>query len=340
MSEKETLPCRYKLLRYIEGYAVDMVASYQDGRWGYLNYKNGDTLIPFVHRKITDLPSPTRALYKKPIKHYPEALQAVFSRPDTITTLDLSFLDLPFIPVEIGACKNLKEINLEGNDFETLPNEFFNLPKLERLYLGSNAKLVDFDKRFARLKNLKTLVIGGITQSGRETFSMSNLRFNENLSQLKSMRALRIVGYLKSDSIPSFVYELPNLKYLSVELRNLRNIRYDLSKLSCKDSLEYLKLANIDDLNNWNANIHKFPNLEEISMNVTEISDGFKSILKIPKLKIIYITSHSRIGDGNYYQINTIMDYTLNRDIMTTAQRQEAIAKWNAYFNKEQSGNE
>ncbi|MCB2196598.1 MAG: WG repeat-containing protein [Bacteroidetes bacterium] len=335
MKEKETLPCNYELLRYVEHNGVEMVASYQDGHWGYLNYKNGDTLIPFVHREITDLPAPSRTFYKNPIKQYPEALQPVFNQPDTLKELDLSFLDLSFIPNEIGNCKNLRTLNLEGNNYTTFPDSFFELSKLENLYLGGNSKLLDFDERFIRLTNLKTLVIGGITQSGRETYSMSNLRFSKKLSELKSIRELRIVGYLKNDSIPSFVYELPNLNYLSVELRNLRNIRYDLSKLSCKDSLVDFNLANIDNLDNWNANIHKFPNLEEFSMNVTEMNDGFESIMKIPRLREIYITSHSRIGDGNYYQVNTVMDYTLNMDVMTTEQRKEAIAKWDAYFNKE-----
>ena len=54
------------------------------------------------------------------------------------TTVELRYMGLTSLPVEIGNLVNLQHLNLENNQLTSLPVEIGNLVNLQQLYLGIN----------------------------------------------------------------------------------------------------------------------------------------------------------------------------------------------------------
>ncbi len=328
---KQLLPCKYELLKRGEGDWVEILASKQNGKWGYLNYQNGDTLIPFEHSRFEDLPKPSQNFYKNPMTEYPEKLNVFFQNPDTITQIDLSNCKLSFIPTEIGRCTHAIKANLEGNNFPELPDEFFNLTQLEKLYMGDNPKFTEFDARFSQLKNLTSLVVGRKTSYGSYTYSNRTYTFNTSLSSLKNLETLVLVGFFDYDSLPEFAYQLPKLSYLECKTYSLTPINIDLKRLQCKKTITELNLGFINNLKNWDTEILQFSNLKELTLIIVHMHDPITWIMDLPKLQDIYVKGYTKIQDSEYFQGETLMDYSLNTKPMTLEQRKEAIDTWNKF---------
>jgi Leucine-rich repeat (LRR) protein len=129
------------------------------------------------------------------------------------------------IPMEIGFLKNLKVLDLSGNDFTSLPKSFSELNHLEELFLNDE-KYLQFDK------NKKTL----------------NLPKN-----------LRIL-HLEDDNLnylPKEVYELKNLESLFLNHNNFIEVPKDLEGLKNLRQLDFHdnKIpAQLRDLNHQNQN--------------------------------------------------------------------------------------
>jgi Leucine-rich repeat (LRR) protein len=129
------------------------------------------------------------------------------------------------IPMEIGFLKNLKVLDLSGNDFTSLPKSFSELNHLEELFLNDE-KYLQFDK------NKKTLNLP------------KNLRIlhleDDNLSNL-----------------PKEVYDLQNLESLFLNHNNFIEVPKDLEGLKNLRQLDFHdnKIpAQLRDLNHQNQN--------------------------------------------------------------------------------------
>jgi hypothetical protein len=137
---------------------------------------------------------------------------------------------------------------------------------------------------------------------------------------------LVISAYLPENRIPDFVNYLPNLEYLEINSRSSKPLQYDLSKLVCKSTLKKISLHTVDNLKNWDAYIEDFLNLEKFTMTIKDMKDGLGT-----KLSDIFIKSLTKVEGTTYYEVDHVLDYSLNSGIMTTEQRKEAIEKWHKH---------
>ena len=112
--------------------------------------------------------------------------------------------------------KNLKVLDLSGNDFKVLPSSFSNLTNLEELYLNDE-KFIEFDKNIlilSALPNLKTL---HMENDGLETLP-------PGMNQLNNLEFL----YLNNNQFKQFPIQLKDLKRL--EYLNLNENKFDLPR--------------------------------------------------------------------------------------------------------------
>lgn len=332
---RQLLRAKYELLKYVNNEGVEMLASKQDGKWGYLNYQNGDTLIPFEFDRFQDLPVPSNKFYKTPLKVYPEKLKMLLQKPDTITVIDLSDCKLPFIPNEIGQCTKAMVANLEENEFSELPDAFFNLKNLETIYIGDNTKFRNYDKRFANLTNLKTLVIGRRYGYRGYTYNSSRYEFSPELKKLSKLQHFELVGTEYNASIPEFIYHLPNLKTLILEPVYLTPLSVDLNKLSCINSLEKLSLGNINQMQNINENIQKLTKLADLSLKILDINDSFSGLQHAKNIHHLEVIGCLNT-EGNTYMCYEIINlYGEDKKPLSPEQKNEAIEAWNAFISRQ-----
>jgi hypothetical protein len=312
-----------------------MVAVRSGEKWGYLHYETGDTLVPIEHHSFEALPTPSRDIYDHPMRKYPSSILAIIENPAAQIEIDLRDLDLAYIPKEIGKCSNAKKINLEGNQFSSLPAEFFNLHQLEKLYLGDNTSFRTFGKEFAQLKQLQTLIIGRKTSYGGYHITSSSFHFDPALAELKSLKFLVVNCMFDYDSLPNFIYSLPNLEYLEVVTPYLSegNLQFDLNKMSCKETLTELSLGIIEDMAVLEPTLKQFKHIEELSLKTLITSASPKVIFSLPTLKDIYLIVFYKDEKDSYYG-STVLDYSTNDGPMSQEQKQEAMEKWKIFVNK------
>ena len=311
-----------------------------DDKWAYIGTEKGDTLIPFVHKAIKDLPRPSSYFYKHPMKEYPEKLKKIIENPQDITEIDLSRLGLTYLPQELGKCVNAKSVNLEGNKLSRLPDSFFDLQNLEELYLGSNPGLHEFDQRFAKLSNLKVLYIGAINGYGSTSYSRDSYIFSDELSKLQNLKKLSIFGNFNSDgNIPAFIYQLPNLTYLSFDgFFGYEYDKMDIGKLKCRDSLKVLSIETMESFENMNESMKFFPKLEEVyiqTYNHKQTPLWINDLPALHQVKIVYYTP-SKTTEGRYIgeeAVSVYGDY-YGDNVMTTQDRNKALKQWSDYLKK------
>jgi Leucine-rich repeat (LRR) protein len=111
------------------------------------------------------------------------------------------------LPEEIGKLKNLKVLDLSGNDFKTLPTSFKQLTKLQILYLN-NEKNFDLSKNLALIKdlpNLKSIYLenNALTALPKKFFQLQqveNVFLNENNfreipREMKRLKNLKFIDF-------------------------------------------------------------------------------------------------------------------------------------------------
>ena len=331
--------CMYQQLKYAEGYS-GLIAAKGNNLWAYIDTETGDTLIPFVHNSYADLPKPSSYFYKYPMREYPEKLMKIIENPGAVTEIDLSRLNLTYLPNIIGKCINATSANLEGNKLTRLPDSFFKLPNLEKLYMGSNPGLLNIDERFAKLKKLRVLFIGALKGYGSNTYSRDSYEFSDELAKMQSLQVLAFHGnFNSSGDIPSFVYELSNLKELDLEgLFGYEYDKMDLQKLKCKDSLEILSIETLESFDNMNASMKYFPNLKKVYIKTYKHKTKPLWISDLPSLHRISITFYypSKTQEG-YYDGGTAVsksgDY-YGKKALTNEERKEALEQWDEFMKK------
>lgn len=332
---RRSVRCIYEQIKYVES-GNGMLAAKGNNLWGYIDYKTGDTLIPFLHSSQTELPPPNNMFFEYPMQTYPEELLKIMSDPLSITEINLSRLKLTYLPDAIGLCKNAKTANLQNNNLKELPESFFELTQLEALYLGGNPQFTEFTADFGKLKNLKLLYVNKIRGSGSYMSTRSNLTFSPELGQLANLEELGIGGNFNSNNdIPEFIYSLPNLSFLDLDGslgRSYSNISFE--KMQCKDSLTFLRIGIIKDFNKMNAGLKNFSNLSSVHIHTYENTSRplwINDLAKLDFVKIIYYVP-SKDKDG-YYSGETAVEISggWNDEILSDKLRKEAIKNWDEF---------
>jgi Leucine-rich repeat (LRR) protein len=263
----------------------------------------------------------------------------IIENPESFTEIDLSRLNLTYIPDAIGKCVNAISINLEGNKLTCLPDSFFELHNLEKLYMGSNPGLLEIDKRFSKLSKLRVLFIGELRGTGRLSYSRNSYEFSDELAKLQNLEILAFYGNFNGNGdIPSFVYQLPNLKELN--FRGFFGKEYDkmdLKKLACKDSLRILRIVTLESFENMNASMKYFPNLYRVRIETYNHKMKPLWINDLPSLSIVEIVYYSPLKTDEWRDegstvISKIGSYYGDKPL-TVEDRKDALKKWDEFIN-------
>lgn len=330
--------CDHDMLKYVADFS-GMVASKRGNKWAYINSSNGDTLIPYVYNSYSELPKATINFIKHPMPVYPQKLLDIMLDPASIEHIDLRGLGLTSLPKEVMLCVNAKSANLENNDFTSLPDGFFELLKLEKLYLGGNTNFDDIGNNFSKLLNLRELYIGTLSGSGVYAVNSGlTLHFDESLSQLTKLEKLSIDGQFVGNDLPAFIYKLPSLIELRVTSSSISQAFLPaFEKLKSKQTLEILQLGNLVNFNSFNQYIGTFPNLKSISIETTNERTQPKGILNVKDLKYFKAIVWVKKSDSSSYSGITVMNLSSGwggwqSAPFTKTEKMESLAEWSKYM--------
>ena len=114
---------------------------------------------------------------------------------------------LTSLPASFAQLKNLKQLGLNGNVFNTFPEEIFSLDKLSFLYLSGKykgeTKLTDLPDQFDRIPELKEL---GVEHAGLSTLPKS-------IATLKKLEKANF-SFNQFTSFPAALYNNPKLVFV------------------------------------------------------------------------------------------------------------------------------
>ncbi len=264
-------------------------------------------------------------LLSKPIPLYKDDGGDVLwftSSDGNIIDLDLRKGRLKTLPESIGYLKELKTLNLVGNDIEYLPSSFSKLKSLSYLNLVTNT-LISLPENFNKLSNLEDLkldlfygkqfpsVIAKLTSLRNlyiwghkteiiipESFASlhklvvltlwcDSLILPEDFGQLKSLKTLWI-STEEPSKIPLTLWQLESLVELNFKVENFTTIPSEIKNLK---QIEILKLNGNSMLNTIPSEIEYLENLRILEFHDTDIKELPIEILKLNKLEEIYGTS-------------------------------------------------
>ncbi|KAG7341551.1 leucine rich repeat LRR-containing protein [Nitzschia inconspicua] len=132
-----------------------------------------------------------------------------------VVELDLGYIEADgLVPREIGLLKNLKDIDLHGNELQgVIPLKIMvGNTKLEYLRLHMNGLFGAIHKEIKNMKGLKELYLFGNYIAGT---------IPKELASLKQLEIVDLYANQLTGTIPSELAKIPNLKYLDVHDNNL-----------------------------------------------------------------------------------------------------------------------
>jgi len=184
--------------------------------------------------------------------------------------LNLSDLQLDFIPKEIRVLQNLKKLYLVNNNLCDLPLEIFSLKNLEVLWVQEN-KLTYLSKEIKNLVNLKELILyDNSIQKLPKKMNLQSLEFialhRNSLSQKEINRFLAAlpnnIDFSTYEQKTVFPFYIEPLSYLTLaEAEKLRDVVFtDIDEdekkllrvsLSPRENKSILKINEIQTIHYW-----------------------------------------------------------------------------------------
>lgn len=332
------LPAVHNKLEYCPGHSR-ILASKRDGKWGLLSAENGDTLVPYYYEHKKDLPLATSHLLRNPMSSYPEELINILEHPDTVTIANLNSMGLTHLPPAIGQCKNLEVLMLESNILKYLPREFFELKRLRKLYLGSNASFVNFGEEYSKLENLEFLSIGETFYSYRTKYSSNlYLKMDSSIAELQNLKSLYVFGRIYNNDPVRIAQKLPSLEVLSLKTPQLSPYLngFDMSKMACKATLRRLSLNTLFDISTLNKNVKDFPALKYIEIQTKEVTDIPVFLKDMQQIEYASIVDF-KPDEGRRYvgsRVISISNYYGYDKPLSQEEYAEAIKEWKEYLNE------
>ncbi len=220
---------------------------------------------------------------------------AIQAGSDTLNLNDLRLISddlVELVPIIQRSLPNLKELKLNNNDFEELPQGIALFTNLERLRLNGN-KLTTLSDEIGQLTNLKVLEANNnkIAHVSIEIANLSNLEGlgleNNELSELpdalgdlKKLKGLDLKGN-KFAILPSCIQHFVNLEGLNLGNNALSELPHALGGLK--------KLTRVNLANNKFAAlpscIQDLVNLNRLNLEYNRLSAIPEGIGKLTKLK-------------------------------------------------------
>lgn len=147
----------------------------------------------------------------------------VWSKFINLEYLSLKNDHLVDIPKEIFELKNLKILDLSGNDFKILSNDFIKLENLEELFLNDE-KNMDLPKTLNLLGKLPKL----------KTLHLENDNLNSLPSEILLIKNLEslYLNHNKFNQIPKKIDGLPHLQYLDLNDNKIKLQNQDVKNLN------------------------------------------------------------------------------------------------------------
>jgi Leucine-rich repeat (LRR) protein len=200
-------------------------------------------------------------------------------KPDTVTRLYFSQLDLETVPQVVYRFKNLQEIDLSKNHLTEIPAELTAIPKLKRLHLNFN-QLKNEGAHFTKNKHLEAINL----QENELTTIPPEIKKNRRLNSLwignnslilldnqafNGLKRLEVINLYKSNlkAIPTAVKKLKRLKELDLYHNQLQTLPNEVCRLK---------------------------NLHTLAVSHNDLGQLPKNLSKLKYLKILY-THHNRL---------------------------------------------
>ena len=259
--------------------------------------------------------------------------------------LDLSYLRLEEVPIEIADLTHLKVLILNHNNLDEISSNILNLINLEVLSLNNN-NIVDIPDNIGTLSNLLSFDIrdNRISRVKKSIVNLTNLVFldlsyNEILQidhligGLKYLKELRL-SFNKLISIPIELQFLTSLEVLNLEYNEILELDdwigelIELTQLNINgNNLDAIpeSIVNLTNLTNFTFDDNKIDFGKEITtLSIEETLNELRkwqhansvgSLKQINEAKVIFI------GESNYgktHLIELLRNGTVHRQITTT----------------------
>ncbi|MBF0452606.1 MAG: leucine-rich repeat protein, partial [Candidatus Magnetomorum sp.] len=194
-----------------------------------------------------------------------------------LSTLNISFNKLKSIPSSIGDLKVLQFLDISNNIIEEVPESLKNLSNLKEINLSHN-KLQEIPYQLSDIISLQEINLSEnlITEIKDEiqyftnllTLNLSNnhLQISDKIEKLSNLQSLVLSGcYLLENELPAALFNLSNLRYLSLSDNILYKIPENLYKLK---SLITLNLENNFFSGNIDESLFHLLNLRSLDLSV------------------------------------------------------------------------
>ncbi|MCP4570266.1 MAG: hypothetical protein GY841_22020 [FCB group bacterium] len=185
------------------------------------------------------------------------------------TVLNLSYLDISELPIEIGQLTNLRALCLDDNKLISIPESIGQLTNLQTLDLDYN-QLTSIPESIGRLVNLRRLDLG-----------KNRLRsIPDSICQLVNLQEFLLDGN-KLTSIPELIGRLTNLQEFSLDRNKLTSIPVSIGRLA---SLQEFNLSK-NQLTSIPESIGQLVSLKVLLLNENLLTSIPVSIIRLKGLR-------------------------------------------------------
>ncbi|KAH0745164.1 hypothetical protein KY285_006821 [Solanum tuberosum] len=233
----------------------------------------------------------------------------VNERLRSLETLMLSYCNLidGGLPEDIGCLSSLKNLYLQGNNFEHLPRSIAQLGSLQHLDLSECRRLKEFPgvnmvEGFRSLKILDlsycNLIDGGLSEDIGCLSSLKDLRLKEfvGVNVAKGLRSLYILKLsncnLIDGGLPEDIGCLSSLVNLYLNGNNFEHLPRNISQLG---ALRYLNLSDCKRLTQLPEDIGCLSSLEELYLNGNNFEHLPRSIAQLGALRSLDLSECRRL---------------------------------------------